>query len=127
MNWAEAKHIKLYTEETPHWMMLPWESLAAYIFMLRKVDYSGAIDLNGSGMRGLAAMLRIPLDVLERALPPLIEERIILFTDDRLFIPDFLESQRSAASERVKKKRQMGLAKAQYRLEADILEAMKAK
>lgn len=53
--------------------MLSWEARAVWYEFLRRCDRSGLVETK-RGVRGLAALLRIPADVVDRVLPELLED-----------------------------------------------------
>lgn len=73
IDWANEPYVRLYKRETDDDLLLTWEARAVWHEMLKRFDRSGLLETR-RGVRGLAAMLRIPVEVVERALPELIED-----------------------------------------------------
>lgn len=73
LDWASDHFVRLYTRETDDDLLLSWEALAVWHMFLKKCDKSGLLETR-RGVRGLAALLRIPIEVVERVLQELIED-----------------------------------------------------
>jgi hypothetical protein len=73
MDWASDHFVRLYTRETDDDLLLSWEARAVWHELLKKFDKQGKLTTK-RGLRGLAALVRVPLDVVDRAIPELIED-----------------------------------------------------
>lgn len=100
MRWEDERYVRIYTRDTPEWSALSWEARALFLFMLRKCDRAGLIHLGKSGTRGLAGLVAMPLESVERALPELLDDGCCELAGERsqLVIPNFIEAQESKAS-----------------------------
>lgn len=98
MHWADERYVRLYTRDTPDWLALSWQARALFIFILRKVDRSGVMDMGRAGERGLAALCAMPQDVVETALPELLADGCVERQGTSLIVPNFLDAQESRAS-----------------------------
>jgi len=74
MRWAEERYVKVYTRETPEDVALGWEACAVWWALLRRFDRAGILEMGKTGTRGLAGLLRIPVEVVEPALALLVED-----------------------------------------------------
>jgi hypothetical protein len=90
----------LYTRDTPQWLLAPWEGRAVLPLVVRKVDRAGLIDLGDDGMEALAALTMLPLEVVEVGMAYWLKKRTFELVDGRLVMPNFLEAQEAAASDR---------------------------
>ena len=45
LDYANERFVLLYTRDTATWKLLDWEARAVLMFLLRKVDRSGVIDV----------------------------------------------------------------------------------
>lgn len=106
MRWADERYVRLYTRDTIDWNALGWEAQALFVFILRKVDRAGLLELGRQGLRGLAALVGMPLDVVERALPLLLEDRCVEQRGSTVVIPNFIEAQESPQSDAQRKRNQ---------------------
>lgn len=102
MNWEDEPFIKIYTRDTPEWCVRSWEARALLLFILRKVDRAGVLALGPSGMKALAALLRVPIQFVERAAPELLEDQSITIGDGVLVVPNFVEAQSARQSDRAR-------------------------
>jgi hypothetical protein len=73
IDWSTEPFARLYKRETDDDLLLSWEARAVWHEFLKKCDSSGHIATR-RGVQGLAALIRIPLDVVERILQELIED-----------------------------------------------------
>lgn len=104
MRWEDERYVRVYTRDTAEWRALGWEAQALVHQLFRKVDRAGLLELGRTGLRGLADLTQIPLEVVERALPILIEDGCVTWVSDgrSLFIPNFLEAQSAKSSDKAR-------------------------
>jgi hypothetical protein len=117
MDWSNERYVRVYTRDTVTWKLWSWESRALWLFLLRKVDRAGVLDLDGSGSRGVAAIVEMPLEMVEIGLDGLIASRAVEWLDVCLVIPNFIEAQEctqtDAHRQRERRARRRELARAQ--------------
>jgi hypothetical protein len=113
MHWEDERWIKVYTRDTPEWITLSWQARGIFLLLLRCVDRAGVLNLGRSGKKGLAAMLRVELDVLTDALDELEAVENVRLDGDRLVVPNHVEAQeaRASAKERQAARRERNKAK----------------
>ncbi len=102
MNFGDERYVRVYTRDTVDWQALGWEAQALFLLMLRKVDRAGILDLGRSGVRGLAAMVAIPVDVTERSLQILLDDGCIEQRGTALIVRNFIEAQEACMSPAVR-------------------------
>jgi len=90
--------VRVYVRDTPDWVALGWEAQAVFLFVLRKVDRVGSLPLGRHGARGLAPLLHMPTDVVERALPLLLEDGCLELHGETLVVKNFVQAQEAVAS-----------------------------
>jgi hypothetical protein len=73
IDWANEPYVRLYKRKTDDDLLLTWEARAVWHEMLKEFDRSGIIATR-RGVRGLAAVIRVPVEVVERVMPELIED-----------------------------------------------------
>jgi len=73
IDWSSEPFSRLYKRETDDDLLLSWEARAVWHEFLKRCDASGFIATKRGAM-GLAALIRIPLDVVERVLPELLDD-----------------------------------------------------
>lgn len=98
MDWANERWVRLYTRDTADWAVLSWEARSLWMHLLRKFDRSGIIQLGRHGLKGVAASVGMPLDVVERAIPELIEDGCLVERDGCLVSPNYLPANETPAS-----------------------------
>lgn len=103
MDWANEPYILVYVRDTGDWLMWGWQTRALLLFLLRKVDRAGVLDLGRGKLRALAKLVEMPEDVLVEALEPLLEDGCVQIHDEKLVIPNFMEAQETSHSDRVRK------------------------
>lgn len=103
MNWSDEWWIKLYTRDTTSWLMLTWQARAVLLFLLRKVNRAGELDLGEHGTRGLCAHLGMPWSDLEAPLAELIRDGCVTMPDTGpLAIPNFVAAQDAIMSNKAR-------------------------
>lgn len=101
MDWSNEDYVRLYRRVTDDDLLLSWEARAVWHEMLKKFDRSGLLETR-RGMRGLAALLHVPRDVVERVIPELLEDGRIQETPTGYFAKNFLEAQEAPKSDRLR-------------------------
>lgn len=106
LDYANERFVVVYTRDTVTWKLLDWEARAVLLLMLRKVDRAGVIEVGEDGLAGLAAILEVPLDVLERAMPKLTKDErgTVTFRDGYVALPNFIAAQETPRSDRQRQK-----------------------
>lgn len=103
MDWSNENYVRLYTRETDDELVLSWDARCVWRAMLMKFDRSGLIALK-RGRLGLAALIRAPLEVVERAIPELLADGRVRELDAGYFAPNFMEAQEATKSDRQRQK-----------------------
>lgn len=90
--------MRIYTKDPIDWSMLEWQGRTVYLFLKRKVDRVGILEMGRHGLRGLANALGLPIEVVEVGLPNLMEEGWVEQHFQALLIPDHLEAEEAITS-----------------------------
>jgi hypothetical protein len=111
MNWSDERYVRVYTRDTIGWFSLGWEAQALFVQILRKVDRAGILDLGigalgidtgrdaiADGCVGLAGLMRMPVEVVRRALVRLLRDGCIVHEGQYLIVKNFIEAQESTMS-----------------------------
>lgn len=109
MRWEDERYVRSYVRDTPEWAALSWEARALFLELLRKVDLTGFLEVGKSGIRGLAGLVRIPIEVVERALhgvDGLISDGCVIELQGGLMIPNYVEAQSARQSDKARKQEQ---------------------
>jgi hypothetical protein len=100
MDWANERYVRVYTRDTADWDALSWQAQALFVLLLRKVDRSGVYDMGRQGGRAVANTLKMPPELVESALDELLEDGCLEHHGRSLVVPNFLEAQEAAQSDR---------------------------
>lgn len=109
MRWEDERYVRIYTRDTPSWMLLSWDAQALFLQLLRKCDRAGIVDLGRHGARAIAVLVGRPQlwePQLRAALEELIAECCVLCDDagEHLVIPGFIEAQETMQSDRLRQR-----------------------
>lgn len=101
MRWPDERYVRVYTRNTGEWILLGWEAQALLVLALRQCDRAGFLKTGANHARGLAAMVGMPLEVVTRCLPLLLEGDgpPMVIRGDSLVVRNFLEAQEAAQSD----------------------------
>lgn len=89
MRWPQEWFIQFDTHDTVDWLVLDWQAQALYFLLLRKTCARGTLVVGRSGMRGMAALVRMPQDIVERSIQALLDNGWLERTPDGYQIPGF--------------------------------------
>ena len=109
MRWEDEPYVRLYKRETPEWAVLSWEARALFHEMLKKTDLAGILIVGKSGLRGLAGLVRMPVNVVDRALhgeEGLLADGCVVEIDGGYLMPNYVEAQQARQSDRARKQEQ---------------------
>jgi len=106
MRWEDERYVRVYTRDTTDWIALGWEAQSLFLLMLRKVDRAGVLELGRSGERGLAALVGMPVDVVQRALPILLADGCVAQGGTALVMPNFIKAQEATQTDKARKQAQ---------------------
>lgn len=105
MRFEDEQFVKLYTRDTPTWKMLTWQGKACLPLILRKLDRCGMMELGKRGVTALAALIEIPIEIVESGMSDLIENDVLSLNQDGiLLMARFLEGQETRQSDRARQR-----------------------
>lgn len=87
-DWASDRFVRLYTDETEDDLLLSWEARAVWNELLKRFDKRGQLVAR-KGARTIAALIRYPVEVVEQALPDLLEDGRLERVDDGFRAPNY--------------------------------------
>ena len=99
MDWSNEDYVRMYTRDTSDDLLLSWQAVALWRAMLCKFDRAGLIATR-RGSRGLAALVRMPPDVVESALAELLIDGRVQAKEVGYFAPNFLLAQTATKSDK---------------------------
>jgi hypothetical protein len=122
LDWLNERYVRVYCRDTPSWKVLPWEARALWLFLLRRMDRAGTMDLGKHGARGIAASVDMPLAMVEQHLATLLEDGMLVLEGDdsgaRLRVPNYIAANETPSSPAERKRASRERARAIARMEA---------
>jgi uncharacterized phage protein (TIGR02220 family) len=112
VNWSDEHYVRVYTRDTVDWMALRWEARAVLVLLMRKLDRAGVLDLGRSGVRGIAGLIGMPVEVVEVGLVDLLADGCLVRNGDQLVMPNFQEAQEARQSDAQRKRDERGRRRA---------------
>ena len=103
MDWSNEDYVRMYTRETDDDLALSWQALALWRAMLCRFDRSGLLATR-RGNRGLAAMVRMPFEVVDPAIAELVSDGRVRAIASGYFAPNFVEAQGATKSDKQRQK-----------------------
>lgn len=103
MDWSNETYVRLYTRDTPEWLVLPWQSRALFPLLLRVAERSGVIATK-LGSRGISVLVGLPQEVTDAGLTGLLEDGCVCSHDLGYLIPNFVEAQESSRSDALRQR-----------------------
>ncbi len=110
MDWSNERYVRLYTRDTATWKLLNWRARTVLLHLFRKVDRAGVLDVGDDGIEGLAAVLELPLEIVEPGIEQLTRVRsrsrhsTIVHTGSAYLLPNFIEAQETPQSDPQRKR-----------------------
>ena len=105
MDWANEQYILVYIRDSGDWLMWSWQTRAVMLFLLRKVNRAGILDLGKGKLRALAKILEMPELELSEAIAPLLEDGCVQIHEEKLIIPNFIPAQEAKHSDKARKQK----------------------
>ncbi len=105
VRFEDERYVRLFTRDTATWKLLPWQSKCLLPLLLRKLDRAGIADVGGEGLEGLegiAALVDLPLEIVEAGMPALLKRGVFTLSDGRLLMPNFLAAQEARSSDKLR-------------------------
>jgi hypothetical protein len=102
MRWEDERYVRIFTRDTSDLAAMGWEARALLWELFRKMDRAGILKMGKSGIRGLSALVGIPIDVVTRGLDILTDDGVISRNGDTLFAKNFQPAQECTKSDRLR-------------------------
>lgn len=102
LDYSNERYVRLYTRDTTTWKLLSWQARTVLLHLLRKVDRAGVLDVGDDGVDGLAAVLELPLELVEPGIAQLTDTRrgVVVSNGRAYVLPNFLAAQEARASDK---------------------------
>jgi hypothetical protein len=98
LDWANEPWVKLYTRSTVDDALLSWEARALWAAIFQRLDRSGVLAFGRHGWKGVAVVVGMPVDVVERAAPELLADGRIIEGEGCIVAPNYIDAQASRSS-----------------------------
>lgn len=102
MNFEDENYVRLYVRKTITWKLIEWQGRCLLPLLLKEVDRSGCLDLEGFGAEGVAALVDVPIEVVKPGLDKLIEWGVVEMRGNTLVLPRFLAAHASRQSDKLR-------------------------
>lgn len=106
MNFEDEPYVRVYVRDTKTWLKLGFEGQAVLLFVLRKLDRAGVLDGIDEPAADVALLTGVPVAIVEAGLPRLLERGVLVLRGDRLIMPNYIEAQSCAKSDRLRQQEQ---------------------
>lgn len=101
VDWSNERYVRLYTRDSVTWAIWPWESQALFCLLLRKVDRAGVLEMGPHDPKdAISAIIRMPPDVVDIALRPILNSGAAEIRGDVLVMPNFISAQEARSSDK---------------------------
>lgn len=105
MNYADENYVRLYTRDTPTWVLLGWQGQTVLMHLMRRVSRAGVLDFYKlSPDRAVAAITGLPLEVVRPGLEVLLELEVAVVRGERIVLPNFIPAQETRQSDAARKR-----------------------
>lgn len=119
LDWGDERYVRMYTRDTPDFLVLSYEAQGLLELIMRKLDRAGVLPLGKQGKRGVAIAIGHPQrwETIAPALEELLDDGCLVVAGAALVMPNFLEAQTAVQSDRMRqqvhRERRRDLARAQ--------------
>jgi hypothetical protein len=100
MDWENERYVRVYVRETVDDAVLSWEARALWDAMIKRFDRAGVIDTGDHGWKGVALLVRMPIDVVEKAGAELLRDGRVENRQGYLIAPNYIPAQEAKQSDR---------------------------
>jgi hypothetical protein len=97
MDWTNERYVRAYVRDTADYLVLSWQARGLWWEVIRKADRSGVVATN-HGARGVAALVRWPIEVVQDALSELVADGCIQECAGGFVLPNYMPAQEAAKS-----------------------------
>lgn len=102
MNWEDERWVKRYTRVTVDDALLSWEARALWNEIFPRLDSAGVLDFGRHGWRGIAALIGMPAEVVERVAPELLVDGRLVEREGKLVNRNYIEAQKARQSDKLR-------------------------
>jgi len=100
VDWSNERYVRLCIRDTTSWKRLGWDGQCMLMALLRKVDRSGSMDLDGlEPWEGAMLHTGAPEDMARRGVEAMLRIEVIAVRGTRLVFPNFIAAQECTKSD----------------------------
>lgn len=99
MDFANEPYVRIYRRDSQTWRRLGFEGQVCLMFLLRRTNLAGVIELEGFEPWQAASLCGVPEELARVGVARLVELGCIAVADGRLAFPRYAEAQESPASQ----------------------------
>lgn len=99
MDWRDERYVRIYVRDTASWLLGPWQARALLPLIARKLNRAGVMDLGEDGVEAIAALVHLPVEVVEPGLAWWIKRGTLKAVSGKLVMPNFLDAQEASAND----------------------------
>jgi len=104
MRWEDSRYVRLYCADDGDWSVWEWQARALFPLILRACDRVGVVKMGKHGAKGLAALVRLPVEVVEAGLAELLSDGCVTKPRDGiLFVRNYISAQEAKQSDKARK------------------------
>lgn len=94
MDFRDERYVRLYTRDTLTWKLLGFEGRAVLMFLMRKLDRCGVLDIgNIEPCDAVAAVIDAPIEFVRIGFPRCLERGVFELGEGTIVMPQFLDAQ----------------------------------
>jgi hypothetical protein len=105
VDWSNEPYVRLYTRDSTNWKRIGWNGQCVLMALLRKVDRSGALDLEGlEPWEAVKLHVDCPEDVAKEGVAALLRVETLVIRGGLLVFPNHIAAQEATKSDRLRQK-----------------------
>jgi hypothetical protein len=105
VDWENESYVRLYVRDTTTWRRMGWNAQCVLMHLLRRVDRSGRLELEGLPPWEIVALhTGAPSDVAKEGIERLLFLEVATLDMDALFLPTFTRAQTAKRADRLRQR-----------------------
>lgn len=105
MDWSNERYVRVYVRDTTTWKRLGFEGQSTFCLLLRKLDRTGAIELDDAEPWEVAALhAGVPEPIARTGMQRLLDAGVFELADGCLIVPNFIDAQEASMSPQMRQK-----------------------
>lgn len=105
MDWSSERYVRLYVRDTTTWMLLGFEGQAIFALLLRKLDRTGILEIDGAEPWEAAMLhLRCSEETARLGMQRLLDRKVFEHVSGKLILPNYVEAQEASMTPQMRQK-----------------------